>query len=70
MVRTFNRITMLRIIIKGLGIFSIKQSMSHSLIERSIRRFYKLLGNPNSYLPLILSRDVKLDKQYLKMIKK
>jgi len=62
MVRTFNRITMLRIIIKGLGIFSIKQSMSHSLIERSIRRLYKI-RNSNSYLPLISKRHVKLDKQ-------
>jgi hypothetical protein len=66
----FDRITMLRIIIKALKIFSIKQSMSHSLIERSIRRFYKILGNPNSYLPVLSKRDVKLDKQYLKMIKK
>jgi hypothetical protein len=70
MASSFNRITMLRIVIKGLGIISINQSMSHSLIERSIRRFYKILGNPNSYLPLILSRDLKLDKQYLNMIKK
>ena len=70
MASSFNRITMLRIIIKGLGISSIKQSMSQSLIERSIRRFYKILGNPNSYLPVLSKRDVKLDKQYLKMIKK
>ncbi len=70
MASSFIRITMLRIIIKALKIFSIKQSMSHFLIERSIRRFYKILGNPNSYLPVLSKRDVKLDKQYLKMIKK
>jgi len=70
MAKSVDRITMLRIIIKALKTISIKQSMSHSLIERSIRRFYKMLGNPNSYLSLISMRDVKLDKQYLKMIKK
>jgi len=70
MAKSVDRITMLRIIIKALKIFSIKQSMSHSLIERSIRRFYKMLGNPNSYLSLISKKDLKLDRQYLKIIKK
>lgn len=70
MANSFDRITMLRIIIKALKIISIKQSMSHSLIDRSIRRFYKVQGNLNSYLLLISKRDIKLDKQYLKMIKK
>lgn len=70
MTNSFDRITMLRIIIKALKIISIKQSMSHSLIDRSIRRFYKVQGNLNSYLLVISKRDIKLDKQYLKMIKK
>ena len=67
---SFDRITMLRIIIKALKLISIKQSMSHSLIDRSISRFYKVQGNLNSYLLLISKRDINLDKQYLKMIKK
>ena len=70
MANSFDRITMLRIIIKALKIISIKQSMSHTLIDRSIRRFYKVQGNLNSCLLLISKRDMKLDKQYLKMIKK
>jgi len=70
MAKSVDRITMLRIIIKALKTISIKQSMSHSLIERSIRRFYKMLGNPNSYLSLISKKDLKLDRQYLKIIKK
>lgn len=67
---SFDRITMLRIIIKALKLISIKQSMSHSLIHRFIRRFYKVQGNLNSYLLLISKKDINLDKQYLKMIKK
>jgi hypothetical protein len=70
MANSFDRITMLRIIIKALKIISLKQSMSHSLIDRSIRRLYEAQGNLNSYLLLISKRDIKLDKQYLKMIKK
>ena len=70
MAKSVDRITMLRIIIKALKTISIKQSMSHSLIERSIRRFYKMLGNPNSYLSLISKKDLKLDRQYLKIIRK
>ena len=70
MANSFDRITMLRIIIKALKLISIKQSMSHSLIDSSIRRFYKVQGNLSSYLLLISKRDIKLDKQYLKMIKK
>ncbi len=70
MANSFDRITMLRIIIKALKIISIKQSMSHSLIDKSIRRFYKMQVNMNSYLLLISNRDIKLDKLYLKMIKK
>jgi len=70
MAKSVDRITMLRIIIKALKTISIKQSMSHSLIERSIRGFYKMLGNPNSYLSLISKKDLKLDRQYLKIIKK
>ena len=70
MANSFDRITMLRIIIKALKLISIKQSMSHSLIDSSIRRFYKVQGNLNSYLLVISKRDIKLDKQYLKMIKK
>lgn len=70
MANSFDRITMLRIIIKTLQIISIKQGMSHSLIDRSIMRFYKVQGNLSSYLLLISKRDIKLDKQYLKMIRK
>ena len=70
MANSFDRITMLRIIIKALKIISLKQSMSHSLIDRSIRPLYEAQGNLNSYLLLISKRDIKLDKQYLKMIKK
>jgi hypothetical protein len=70
MANSFDRITMLRIIIKALKIISLKQSMSHPLIDRSIRRLYEALGNLSSYLLLISKRDIKLDKQYLKMIKK
>ena len=66
MANSFDRITMLHIIIKQLKAFSIKLNMSHSLLERSIRRFYKILEKPNLRLLLASTRDVKLDQQYLK----